>query len=62
MQSTNDIAFFTLESWFKFAQGFWEFTDGYSGLTDYSTLEERKEDITLGEFIKQLISDHFEDP
>jgi hypothetical protein len=63
MQSTDEghIASYTLESWFKFAQAFWEFTDGYSGLTEYSTLEERKEDILLVEFTKKLISKHFED-
>ena len=51
----GDIASHTLESWFKFAQAFWEFTDGYTGLTDYSTLEERKEDILLVEFSNKLI-------
>jgi hypothetical protein len=35
----EDIASYTLESWFKFAEKFWEFTDGYSGLTEYSTLK-----------------------
>jgi hypothetical protein len=32
------------------------------GLTEYSTLEERKEDILLFEFTKKLIADNFEDP
>ena len=58
----GDIASHTLESWFKFAQAFWEFTDGYTGLTDYSTLEERKEDILLVEFSNKLIYNHFEEP
>jgi hypothetical protein len=60
--SKDDIASYTLESWFQFAQKFWEFTDGYVGLTEYSTLEERKEDILLFEFTKKLIADNFEDP
>ena len=64
MQSSQEGArgSLTLESWFKFAQVFWEFTDGYSGLTDFSSLEERKEDILLVELSQELISKHFEDP
>jgi hypothetical protein len=64
MQScTNeDTASYSLESWLKFAHNFWEFTDGYVGLTHYSTVEERKNDILLFEFIKKLISENFEDP
>jgi hypothetical protein len=64
MQFSNkqEIASYTLETWFKFAQSFWEFTDGYVGLTEYSTLEERNEDILLFEFTKKLIADNFEDP
>jgi hypothetical protein len=31
------------------------------GLTEYSTLEERNEDILLFEFTKKLIDDNFED-
>jgi hypothetical protein len=58
----GEIASYTLESWFKFAQEFWKFTDSYVGLTEYSTLEERKEDILLFEFTKKLIADNFEDP
>jgi hypothetical protein len=58
----GEIASYTLESWFRYAQSFWDFTDNYVGLTDYSTLEERKEDIVLLEFIKKLIADNFEDP
>jgi hypothetical protein len=58
----EDTASYTLESWFQFAQKFWEFTDGYVGLTEYSTLEERKEDILLFEFTKKLIAENFEDP
>jgi hypothetical protein len=63
MQSSNkeDIASYTLETWFHFAQKFWEFTDGFAGLTNYSSLEERKEDILLFEFTKKLIADNFED-
>jgi hypothetical protein len=60
--SKDDTASYTLESWFQFAQKFWEFTDGYAGLTEYSTLEERNEDILLFEFTKKLISENFEDP
>jgi hypothetical protein len=64
MQFNNkkEIASYTLETWFQFAQKFWEFTDGYVGLTEYSTLEERNEDILLFEFTKKLIADNFEDP
>jgi hypothetical protein len=64
MQSSTieNTASFTLETWFLFAQKFWEFTDGYVGLTEYSTLEERKEDILLFEFTKKLIKDNFENP
>jgi hypothetical protein len=51
--SKEDTASYTLESWFEFAQKFWEFTDGYVGLTEYSTLEERNEDILLFEFTKK---------
>ena len=61
MKGGTEIAFYTLESWFKYAQTFWEFTDGYSVLIDYTTLEEKKEDITLGEFSKKLISKYCED-
>jgi hypothetical protein len=60
--SKDDTASYTLESWFQFAQKFWEFTDGYAGLTEYSTLEERKEDILLCEFTKKLITENFEEP
>jgi hypothetical protein len=56
----GNLASHTIESWFKFAQQWWEFTDGYSGLTEYSTLEERKEDILLVEFSKKLIINQFE--
>jgi hypothetical protein len=64
MQSCTyeDTASYSLESWFQFAQKFWQFTDGYSGLTDYSNFEERKNDILLYEFTKKLISENFEDP
>jgi hypothetical protein len=58
----EDTASYTLESWFQFAQKFWEFTDGYVGLTEYSNLEERNEDILLFEFTKKSIADNFEDP
>ena len=58
----EDTASYTLETWFQFAHKFWEFTDGYSGLTDYSTVEERKKDILLIDFIKKLIAENFEDP
>jgi hypothetical protein len=60
--SKEDTASYTLESWFQFAQKFWEFTDGYVGLTEYSNLEERNEDILLFEFTKKLIAENFEDP
>lgn len=60
--SDEYIASYTLESWFQFAQRFWEFTDGYVGLTFYSTLKERKKDILLLEFTKKLIAENFEDP
>ena len=60
--SKDESASYNLESWFQFAQKFWEFTDRYSGLTEYSTLEERKEDILVFEFIKKLIAENFEDP
>ena len=59
--SQEDTASYTLQSWFQFAQKFWEFTDGYVGLTEYTTLEERNEDILLFEFIKKLINENFED-
>ena len=59
---TTDIASYTLESKFKFALGFWEFTDGYSGLTDYNTFEERKEDISLHEYINLSFKDNFDQP
>jgi hypothetical protein len=58
----EDTANYTLETWFHYAQRFWEFTDGYSGLTDYSTVEERKNDILLIDFTKKLIGENFEDP
>ena len=58
----EDTASYTLESWFQFAQKFWEFTDGYVGLIEYRNLEERKEDILLFEFTKKLIAENFEDP
>jgi len=32
------------------------------GLTEYSNLEERNEDILLFEFTKKSIADNFEDP
>jgi hypothetical protein len=62
MQSSTieNTASFTLETWFHFAQKFWDFTDGYVGLTEYSTLEERNEDILLFEFTKKLIAENFE--
>jgi hypothetical protein len=59
--SKDDTASYTLESWFQFAQKFWEFTNGYAGLTDYTTLEERDEDKLLFEFTKILIAENFED-
>ena len=58
----GDKGSLTLNSWFKFALEFWEFTDGYSRINEYRTLEERKEDILVVEFSKKLISSHFEDP
>jgi hypothetical protein len=64
MQSSTkeNTASFTLESWFQVAQKFWEFTNSYAGLNDFTTLEERSEDILLFYFIKKLIGDNFEDP
>jgi hypothetical protein len=62
-KSTKEYtASYSLESWFQFAQKFWEFTDGYVGLTEYSTLEEREEDILLFDFTKKLIAENFEEP
>jgi hypothetical protein len=51
---------YSIQSFFKFAESFWNFTDNYVGLTEYSTLEERKEDLLLFEKIKELISENFE--
>lgn len=59
--SQVETASYTLEQWFQFAQKFWDFTDGYTGLTEYCTIEERNEDILLYEFTKNLIAENFED-
>jgi hypothetical protein len=38
----KDSSAFTLESWFKFASDFWAFTQTFKGITDYSTLDQKK--------------------
>ena len=53
---------YTLETWFQFAQKFWLTTEVYAGVTEYSTLEEKKQDILLFEYAKKLIAENFEDP
>ena len=55
LSGDDKVASYTLESWFQFARKFWEFTNVYSDLNNYSTVEERKEDILLFEFTKKLI-------
>jgi|LauGreDrversion4_2_1035121.scaffolds.fasta_scaffold855309_1 hypothetical protein len=52
---------FTLKEWFDFAQSWWDFTDSFKGLTDYSTLEERKEDRKSIEYINQIVKERFDD-
>jgi hypothetical protein len=57
----EDYAIYTLESWFQFAEKFWQFTKAYTGLTDFKTLEERNEESFLSDFVKKLIGENFED-
>jgi hypothetical protein len=56
----HETSKYTIQSFFKFAESFWNFTDNYVGLTEYSTLEERKEDLLLFEKIKELITENFD--
>lgn len=41
----NHATQYTLSTWFSFASKHWKVTDEYEGITEYSTLDERKLDL-----------------
>jgi hypothetical protein len=49
----------TLKSWFTNAARIWETINIYRDFDKYSTLEERKQSMTLLEFVNKNINEHF---
>ena len=45
----GDITPYSIPSWFNFASNFWRFTDDFEGITEYSTLDERRKGELLYE-------------